>query len=184
MFVVELRSERLLLRGWHARDRAPFAELNADLEVMRYFPAPLSRTESDQLIDRMAAHFDEHGWGLWALEEQATERFLGFTGLALVESLPFAPTTEVGWRLRRDAWGRGYATEAARTALRFAFDRSGLALEEVVSFTAQANVRSRAVMRRIGMTRDAADDFDHPALPHGHPLRRHVLYRAQPGLSC
>ena len=159
----------------------PFAELNADAEVMWHFPAPLSRAESDALVDRIVADFERCGWGLWALEEQATGSFLGFTGLAPVRfQAPFTPATEVGWRLRRDAWGCGFASEAARAALAFAFAHDGLALEDVVSFTACANERSRAVMRRLGMSRDPAGDFDHPALPAGHPLRRHVLYRARP----
>jgi RimJ/RimL family protein N-acetyltransferase len=163
------------------RDSDEFAELNADQEVMRYFPAPLTRAASDALVDRIAADLARDGWGLWALEERATGRFLGFAGLAPVRlDVHFAPTTEVGWRLRRDAWGRGFATEAARAALAFAFDPSGLAFDEVVSFTAEDNERSRAVMRRLGMTHDPADDFDHPALPGRHPLRRHVLYRARP----
>ena len=169
------------MREWQPTDRVPFAELSADAEVMRHFPAPMRRAESDALVDRILADFERRGWGLWALEERATGRFLGFTGLAPVRfEAPFTPATEVGWRLRRDAWGRGFASEAARAALSVAFACDGLALEEVVSFTARGNQRSRAVMRRIGMKRDAAGDFDHPALPEGHPLRRHVLYRARP----
>jgi ribosomal-protein-alanine N-acetyltransferase len=178
--VTELRTDRLLLRLWQPRDRAPFAALNADEEVMRHFPAPLSRAESDALVDHIVAGFERRGSGLWALEERATGRFLGFTGLAPVTfQAPFAPATEVGWRLRRDAWGRGLASEAARAALAFAFAGDGLALEEVVSFSARGNERSRAVMRRIGMSHDPAEDFGHPALAAGHRLRRHVLYRVQ-----
>jgi ribosomal-protein-alanine N-acetyltransferase len=169
------------LREWQERDRAPFAHLNSDSEVMRHFPAPLSPAESDALVDRIVADFARCGWGLWALEERETGRFLGFTGLASVTfEAPFAPATEVGWRLRRDAWGRGFASEAARAALAFAFSDDGLALDEVVSFTTQGNERSRAVMGRLGMRRDPAGDFDHPALPVGHRLRRHVLYRSRP----
>ncbi len=168
-----LRSPRLLLRRWRPADRAPFAALNADPEVMRYFPAPLSPAESDALVDRIEAAFEREGWGLWALEERATGAFLGFTGVARVGfEAHFTPAVEVGWRLARAAWGRGYATEAARTALEHA------ALDAVVSFTAVANARSRAVMERLGMT--FAGEFEHPRLPAGHPLRRHVLYRLDP----
>jgi RimJ/RimL family protein N-acetyltransferase len=171
-----LNTERLTLRPWQDLDREPFAELNADSEVMRYFPATLTREQSDALVDRIATAFDQQGWGLWALQERASGRFLGFTGLAAVAfTAAFTPATEVGWRLRHDAWGHGYATEAARAALDFAF--AWLGLQQVISFTASANRRSRSVMTRLGMRHDPADDFDHPALPDGHPLRRHVLYR-------
>jgi RimJ/RimL family protein N-acetyltransferase len=170
------RTDRLLLRRWTDADLEPFAALNADPEVMEHFPALLSRAESDALARHSDAFLRENGWGLWAVEVAQSGRFAGFTGLAPVRAaLPFAPAIEVGWRLARWAWGSGYATEAATAALRVAFD--GLGLDEVVSFTALTNVRSQAVMRRIGMTRDPADDFDHPALPVGSPLRRHVLYR-------
>ena len=159
-----------------AADREPFAAMNADPEVMEHFPAPLTRDESDALVDRIEAGFDEQGWGLWALEERESGAFLGFTGLNRPGfDAHFTPAVEIGWRLARPAWGRGYASEAARAAAAFAFET--LALDELVSFTAVANVRSQRVMQRIGMTRDPADDFDHPALPAGHPLRRHVLYR-------
>lgn len=172
----ELSTDRLLLRGWGASDRAPFAAMNADPEVMRYFPAPLSRAESDAFADRIASAFEPGGWGLWALEERSSGRFLGFTGLARPGfDAHFTPAVEIGWRLSRDAWGHGYATEAARAAAAFAFGE--LRLGELVSFTAEGNERSRAVMRRLGMRHDPADDYDHPALPAGHPLRRHVLYR-------
>jgi RimJ/RimL family protein N-acetyltransferase len=171
-----LRTERLLLRQWRDEDREPFAALNADPEVMRHFPAPLPRVASDALVDRASAHLAEHDWGLWAVELVETGAFLGFTGLAVPRfEAPFTPAVEVGWRLRGDAWGFGYATEAARAALGVAFGELGL--QEIVSFTATGNDRSRAVMTRIGMTHDPDDDFDHPALPEGHPLRRHVLYR-------
>jgi RimJ/RimL family protein N-acetyltransferase len=179
--VVVLRTERVVLRPWQQSDRAPFAELNADPEVMQYFRATLTNEQSDALVDRITAAFDrQRGWGLWALEERSTGRFLGFTGLAAVAfTAPFTPATEIGWRLRRDAWGHGYATEAAGAALAFAFAADGLELRELVSFTAEINVRSRAVMQRVGMRYDPTDDFDHPALPGGHPLRRHVLYRVK-----
>ena len=171
----ELRTERLLLRRWRAGDRAPFAALNADPEVMRHFPRPLTRQESDRLAASADAAIAIQGWGLWALEERASGRFLGFTGLARPQlEAPFMPAVEVGWRLDRAAWGCGFATEAAGAAVTFAFDELGL--DEVVSFTAAPNDRSRAVMRRLGMTHDAGGDFDHPLVPEG-VLRRHVLYR-------
>jgi RimJ/RimL family protein N-acetyltransferase len=173
--VHELTTERLLLRQWRVGDRSPFAELNADQEVMRYFPAVLTRRSSDELADRIEADITRQGWGLWALEERATGRFIGFTGLARPSfEAPFMPAVEIGWRLSRAAWGLGFATEAARAAAAFAFGE--LALDGLVSFTAEGNARSRAVMRRLGMRHDDADDFDHPAVRDGD-LRRHVLYR-------
>ncbi|MEJ5943957.1 GNAT family N-acetyltransferase [Pseudokineococcus basanitobsidens] len=175
----DLRTERLLLRRWRAQDRELFAALTADPLVMEHFPAPLERDASDALVDRADAHLAEHGWGLWAVEVAAGEdagRLAGFTGLAVPRfEAAFTPCVEVGWRLARWAWGRGYATEAGRAALRVAFEDVGL--DEVVSFTATTNERSRAVMGRLGMSRDPAEDFDHPALPDGHRLRRHVLHR-------
>ncbi|MEU8171437.1 GNAT family N-acetyltransferase [Microbispora hainanensis] len=172
-----IRTERLVLRRWREDDKEPFAALNADPVVMEHFPATLSREESDALAERIEAGFDEHGFGLWAVE--ADGEFIGFTGLSVPRfTAPFTPCVEIGWRLARSAWGRGYATEAARASLEDGFGRAGLT--EVVSFTAVPNVRSQAVMRRLGMTRDPAEDFDHPALPAGHPLRRHVLYRIRP----
>jgi ribosomal-protein-alanine N-acetyltransferase len=192
--VGDLRTQRLLLRQWREEDRAPFADLNADPVVVEHFPAPLDRAASDALLDRARAHLEEHGWGLWAVEVvepgpgagtgpggDAGPRtgFAGFTGLDPVSfRAPFTPAVEVGWRLARWAWGHGYATEAATAALRTAFDDLGL--EEVVSFTATVNTRSRAVMERLGLRRDPAEDFDHPRVPVGSPLRRHVLYRTPP----
>lgn len=174
--VVELRTERLLMRQWREADKTPFAELNADPVAMEHFVAPLSRADSDAFVERMRARLEESGWGLWALERLDTGEFLGFTGLAhFADGLPFAPATEVGWRLRREHWGHGYATEAGRAALDHAF--AVLALDEVVSMTAATNLASQRVMARLGMTRDPADDFDHPRVPDGHPLSRHVLYR-------
>jgi ribosomal-protein-alanine N-acetyltransferase len=171
-----IRTERLVLRRWLQRDRGPFAAMNADPEVMAHFPAPLSREKSDALVDRIEAGFEEHGFGLWALEARSTGAFIGFTGLAVPSfEAAFTPAVEIGWRLQRSAWGQGYATEAARAALAVAFDQIGL--REVVSFTSTANDQSQAVMRRLGMTHDPADDFDHPRVPPGSPLRRHVLYR-------
>lgn len=171
-----LTSERLVLRPWRPEDREPFAALNADPEVMRFFPAVLSRTESDAVADRIEAHFSRYGYGFWAVEIRGGAPFVGFTGLAEVTfDVPFAPATEVGWRLAREHWGRGYATEAGHAALRYAFETLGR--EEVVAFAVAGNARSRAVMERLGMTHDEADDFEHPALPPGHPLRQHVLSR-------
>jgi ribosomal-protein-alanine N-acetyltransferase len=171
-----LITDRLILRRWRDADREPFAALNADPEVMEHFPAALTRAQSDEMIERVEAGFDRYGFGLWALELAGTGEFIGFTGLSVPRfEAPFMPAVEVGWRLARSAWGHGYASEAARRALQVGFDEYELA--EVVSFTATVNVRSQAVMRRIGMTSDPADDFDHPAIAEGHPIRRHVLYR-------
>ena len=129
------------------------------------------------MVERIEAGFEANGFGLWALEVRATGEFVGFTGLDVPEfEAHFMPAVEIGWRLARSAWGQGYATEAARTALSFGFEEVGLV--EIVSFTTPANRRSRAVMERLGMSHDPADDFDHPRLPPGHPQRRHVLYRA------
>lgn len=176
MAIPEISTARLLLRGWRDDDRAPFAAINADPAVMEHLPAPLDRPASDDLVDRILAHWAEHGFGLWAVERRVDGAFIGFTGVYRPSfEAHFTPAVEVGWRLAQDAWGHGFATEAADAALRFGFGTLGL--EEIVSFTAPANVRSRRVMERIGMTRDPADDFDHPRLPSGHPLRRHVLYR-------
>lgn len=169
-------TERLHLRRWRFFDREPFAALNADPEVMEHFPTPLTEAESGDLVDRIRAQFDELGYGLWALEVRGQGAFIGYTGLALQTfEAPFTPAVEIGWRLARSAWGKGYASEAARAAVADGFDRVGL--DEIVSLTAVTNRRSQAVMERLGMTRDPAEDFDHPRVPEGHPLRRHVLYR-------
>ncbi|MBW4041324.1 MAG: GNAT family N-acetyltransferase [Acidobacteria bacterium] len=174
--MTEFCTARLLLRHWREEDREPFAEMGADAEVMEHFPAGLSRAESDAFVDGIGALLERRGWGLWAVEELATGRFIGFTGLNEPGfEAPFLPATEIGWRLRRDAWGHGYASEAARGVLAVAFEDLGL--EELVSFTAVSNARSQAVMRRIGMTADPAEDFDHPAIAEGSPVRSHVLYR-------
>lgn len=171
-----IRTDRLVLRRWRPDDRAAFAAMNADPYVMEHFPAPLTRAASDELVARIEAHFQRHGYGLWALETVDQGRFIGFTGLSVPSfEAHFTPAVEVGWRLARHAWRHGFATEAARTALRLAFGVHGLT--EVVSFTARTNVRSRAVMERLGMTHDPGDDFEHPNLPAGHRLSRHVLYR-------
>lgn len=174
-----LRTERLLLREWRPEDRAPFAALNADLAVNEFLPKPLTRAESDALADRFEAHRVEHGFTFWAVGAPGVAPFVGAVGLVRVSfEAPFTPAVEIGWRLAREHWGQGYATEAARASLAFAFDV--LDLDEVVSFTVPENVRSRAVMERLGMVHDVTGDFDHPRLPAGHRLRRHVLYRASP----
>jgi ribosomal-protein-alanine N-acetyltransferase len=173
--MAELRTARLLLRQWRRDDLKPFAALNADPEVMRYFPAPLSRRESDGLARTAHALIEARGWGLWAVEVVETRLFIGFIGLAEPRfEADFSPAVEVGWRLHRCQWGRGYATEGARAALAYAFDE--LSLKEVVSFTSAVNLRSRRVMERLGMIHDPRDDFDHP-LVDDPVLRPHVLYR-------
>jgi ribosomal-protein-alanine N-acetyltransferase len=172
-------TDRLLLRRWTAADLEPFAAMNADPTVMEFFVAPLSRSDSDALVERIEAQFDELGYGLWAVETKSDGRFIGFVGLAL-QTFPahFTPAVEVGWRLAQPAWNHGYASEAACRALDIGFDDAGLA--EIVSTTSVPNVRSQRVMQRLGMTRDPADDFDHPNVPEGHEIRRHQLYRMRP----
>jgi RimJ/RimL family protein N-acetyltransferase len=173
-----LTTPRLELRGWRESDLGAFAAINADPAVMEHFPAPMTRRESDELVEKIEAGFEADGFGLWAVEVRETGEFIGFTGLDVPEfEADFMPAVEVGWRLARSAWGNGYATEAARRALEFGFEDG---LDEIVSFTTVANRRSRAVMERLGMSHDPADDFDHPSLPPGHPLRPHVLYRLKP----
>lgn len=170
----------LILRRWRDDDLPAFADLNADPRVMQFMPKVLSRGESDFLVERIRARFAERGLGLWAVEAPGVAPFIGFVGLWVPSfEAPFTPCVEIGWRLAFEDWGHGYATEAARAALDDGFTRLGL--EEVVSFTTTANVRSRRVMERLGMTRSPADDFDHPQLPEGHPLRRHVLHRIRRG---
>ena len=172
-----IHTERLLLRQWRDEDFEPFAEMNADPIVMEFFPSVLGRDESHAAAEGNRKQIDQHGWGLWAVEVVGSAEFIGFTGLWSVPAaeFPFAPAVEIGWRLARPYWGRGYATEAASAARDFAF--SDLALGEIVSMTSVQNTRSRRVMEKLGMTRDLVDDFDHPRVPDGHPLRRHVLYR-------
>jgi ribosomal-protein-alanine N-acetyltransferase len=171
-----IRTQRLVLRRWRYEDRAPFAALNADPKVMEHFVGPLDREQSDDFVDRIEAHFDAHGWGLWAVEVADTGAFIGFVGLWPPNWSP--SLVEVGWRLAKESWGHGYATEAARAALDDGFARLGFS--EIVSFTAVDNLRSQRVMQKIGMRRDPADDFDHPNIPADHPLCRHVLYRVRP----
>ena len=173
-----LRTGRLLLRHWLASDRLPFAALNTDPVVMEHFPAPLSAADSDAFVDRIEDHFERKGWGLWAVELQSTGSFIGYVGLwPATFAAHFTPAVEVGWRVSREHWGRGLAPEAGRAAVSDGFARLGV--DEIVSFTATTNVRSQRVMEKLGMHRDGRDDFDHPAVPEGSPLRRHVLYRVR-----
>ena len=167
-----IRTARLLLRRWLPEDRERLAALNADPRVSEFLPTPLTRELSDAFIERAEVHFDQRGYGLWAVEIPGLTALAGFIGLT---TLPYLPAPEIGWRLGSAYWGGGYATEGARAALAFGFDAVGL--QEIVSVTAVENIRSRRVMEKIGMTRDPADDFDHPLLPVGHPLLRHVMYR-------
>jgi RimJ/RimL family protein N-acetyltransferase len=172
-------TERLILRPWRDADREPFSRLNADPRVMEFMPHVLSKEESNALADQIESDFREHGFGVWAVELRRDGRFIGFNGLNVPSfEAHFTPCVEIGWRLAADCWGQGLATEGAKAAVSQAFETLGLA--ELVSFTVPANVRSQRVMEKLGMAHDPADDFDHPRLPAGHPLRRHVLYR----LSC
>jgi ribosomal-protein-alanine N-acetyltransferase len=171
-----LTTSRLLLRPWREADLPAFAALNADPRVMEFFPKRLDSAESDALAAGIRASCDLRGFGLWAVEIRDAAPFIGFVGLSVPRfEAHFTPCIEIGWRLASEYWHRGYAIEAARAAARFAFEQ--LELDEIVSFTTVKNVRSRRVMERLGMSRGAADDFDHPLLPAGHPLHRHVLYR-------
>ncbi len=179
-----LTTARLILRPWREADLAPFAALNADARVMAFMGGLLDRAASDALVARALAHFDTQGFGLWAVEVAGAAPFVGFVGLMRPGfTAAFTPCVEVGWRLAFDHWGRGYATEGAQAALAFGFGPCGL--PEIVSFTAAGNRRSRAVMARLGMSHDPREDFDHPSLPAGHALRRHVLYRlARPDVEA
>ncbi len=171
-----LLTERLVLRRWSAEDLDPFGALNADPVVMEHFQKMLSREESDEMASRIDAEFEDCGFGLWAVEVSGGSPFIGYVGLHRVPFVaPFTPAVEVGWRLAREHWGHGYATEAATEAVRFGLEDVGL--DEVVSFTTPDNVRSQKVMERLGMVRDATSDFEHPNVPIGHHLRSHVLYR-------
>jgi RimJ/RimL family protein N-acetyltransferase len=172
----ELRTERLHLRAWTSADRAPFAAMNADRRVMEHFEAPLTADETDALIERIARQFEADGFGLWAVDVPGVTPFAGFIGLYRPNfDAHFTPCVEIGWRLAAEYWNRGYATEGAREAMRFGFDTIGL--DEIVSITVPGNQRSRRVMEKLGMTRSPHDDFDHPRVSEGSPLRRHVLYR-------
>lgn len=173
---LDLRTDRLLLRRWLPSDRAVFAEINSDPLVTEFLPCPLSRQESDRMVDRVEAHFAKHGFGLWAVEIPGVAPLAGFIGLNVPHyETPFMPCIEIGWRLAARHWQRGYATERARAALHFAFN--SLQADEIVAFTVPHNIRSRRVMDKLGMQYSVGDDFDHPLVAEGHPLRRHVLYR-------
>jgi len=171
-----IETERLVLRKWEPRDREFFARLNSDPRVMEFLPGTLSQEESDALADRVEAHFRDYGFGFYAVETRREQRFIGCLGLAVPAfAAHFTPCVEIGWRLSAEYWGQGLATEGAKAVVRHAFKVLGLGA--LVSFTVPMNVRSWRVMEKIGMRRDPSEDFDHPDLPEGHPLRRHVLYR-------
>ena len=173
--IIEFETPRLRLRSWCDADREPFAALNADPAVMEFFPSLLSREASDESIEAWQSQFASRGWSNWAVELLESGQFIGFIGLSVPRrTFPFSPCVEIGWRLARAHWGKGYATEGAKAVLRVGFERIGLS--EIVSFTAVGNLRSRAVMERIGMV-NANRDFEHPGIPQGHSLRAHCLYR-------
>jgi RimJ/RimL family protein N-acetyltransferase len=174
--LIEFDTDRLRLRQWREADCAPFAAMAADPQVMAFLLPLPTRADSDAMVERGRARIAENGWGFWAVEHKATGEFIGFTGLNVpVATLPFSPCVEIGWRFARHTWGQGFATEAARGALQVGFERLGF--DEIVAFTAVGNLRSAAVMERLGMREDVAGAFDHPLVPEGHPLRRHRLYR-------
>jgi ribosomal-protein-alanine N-acetyltransferase len=171
-----LRTARLILRRWRDSDRAPCAEMTSDPEVMRFFPVTRDRARSDAWIDRVEAHFERTGFGIWAVEAPGVAPFIGLVGLSEVPAeIPCAPAVEAAWTLHAPFWRHGYAAEAAAAAMQDGFERVGLA--EIVAFTAALNTPSQAVMRALGMVRDVAGDFDHPRVPEGHELRPHVLFR-------
>lgn len=171
-----LKTDRLLLRRWRDTDREPFARLNADPRVMEFMPGALTPDESDGFLARIESHFEQYGFGLFAAELLRDQAFIGFMGLSVPTfHAHFTPCVEIGWRVVADHWGQGLATEGGQEIIRYAFRVLGL--EALVSFTAALNLRSQRVMEKLGMTHDPAEDFDHPRLPEGHPLRRHVLYR-------
>jgi RimJ/RimL family protein N-acetyltransferase len=173
--IIELETDRLLLRQWQLADREPFAKLNADPHVMEFFPNTLSREASDAFADRIQALIEKQSWDLWAVEIKNTQQFIGYVGLHVpTYELPFNPCVEVGWRLAYEHWGKGYAPEAALVALKFGFEF--LNLTEIVSFTALGNVRSQRVMEKIGMQR-SPETFQHPNVPTESTLCEHCLYR-------
>jgi RimJ/RimL family protein N-acetyltransferase len=171
-----VETDRLILRRWKDSDREPFAKINADPRVMEFFPGCLTREESDDFIDRIEDHFDTHGFGLFAAELKEDASLIGFIGLHVATfQAHFTPCVEIGWRIGADFWGKGLAPEGSRAVVDFGFKR--LHLAEIVSFTVPENLPSRRVMEKLGMTHNPAEDFDHPKLPKGHRLSRHVLYR-------
>lgn len=172
--LIEIETERIRLRQWKPSDLEPFAVLNSDPRVMKFFPSPLSRPESDAMAQRCQSLIAERGWGFWAAESKVTQEFIGFVGLHVpIAELPFSPCVEIGWRLAFPYWGQGLASESARAALKVGFEV--LHLAEIVSFTAIDNRRSRAVMERLGMQESGT--FEHPSVPEGNALRPHCLYR-------
>lgn len=180
--IPQVRTGRLLLREWRETDREPYAAMNRDPRVMEHFVQVRTREQSDESVDRIRTCWRDRSYGLWAVERLDTAMFIGYVGLWPAEfDAPFTPAVEVGWRLAAEHWGNGFATEAARKAVRFGFDMVGL--DEIVSFTPVGNVRSWRVMERLGMTRDPSGDFDHPNVPEGHPVRPHVFYRLPRPLS-
>ena len=174
--MIEIKTERLILRQWREDDLKPFAELNADQRVREFFPSLLTTPESDAIVEILSEHIENKGYGFFAASLIETGEFIGFVGLEDVNfTATFTPAVEIGWRLGFDYWGKGYATEGALKALEYGF--STLNLDEIVSFTTVENKRSRNVMEKIGMHYDPKDDFDHPKIADGHLLKRHVLYR-------
>lgn len=172
-----LKTQRLILRAWQEDDLEPFAKLNADQRVREFFPSCLSREESDASVKNFSEHIQKYGWGLFATCLIETEKFIGFIGMQHVNfEAPFTPAVEIGWRIAHEHWGKGYATEGAKAVLEYAFNT--VKLKEIVSFTAEQNMRSRNVMEKIGMQHIPEKDFDHPQVPDGHALRRHVFYQA------
>ena len=174
--VRRIETPRLVLREWRGEDADSWAKLNADPRVMEFYPSVWDRKRSDESARKISAYLEQNGWGLWAVEVKETGAFAGFIGIQEVPyEVPFTPPREIGWRLAYEYWGKGYAPEGARAALDFAFNKLGW--DEVVAMTSLLNLRSQRVMQKLGMTRDAADDFDHPNIEPGHRLRRHLLYR-------
>ncbi len=174
---VIVTTERLTIRNWTETDRDLFHEINSDPEVMAYFPFRRTRPQSDALFDRIRSTIGETGYGFFAIALSHDDRPIGFCGLARTDLEPVLPdgTVEIGWRLARPHWGKGYVTEAATGLIRHGFTTCGL--KEIVAFAVKDNARSVAVMERIGMAADPARDFDHPRVPATHPhLARHAFY--------
>jgi RimJ/RimL family protein N-acetyltransferase len=171
-----MQTQRLILRRWQQADLEPFAQMNADPEVMEHYPSCLTKDESQLFIQRAEEKFETNGFGFWALELKENSQFIGFVGLNIPNfEAAFTPCVEIGWRLGRGYWGKGYASEGAKAALDYAL--APARLKEILSWTYEGNLRSRKVMERIGMIHDPKEDFNHPSLSEGHPLSRHVLYR-------
>jgi len=171
-----LLTRRLRLSDFSASNLPDLARMNADPEVMRYFPATLNPEESVALLQRITEHQRINGYSLFALHLNESDAFVGWCGLMVVPfEAHFTPAVEIGWRLNKIFWGKGLATEAAEAVLRLGFVELGLS--EIVSFTAELNQPSIRVMQKIGMQSEPKDSFDHPKLPTNHPLQRHILYR-------